>query len=135
MLKQRIITALILAPIVIACVFFLPPAGFSVFLIGALTVGGWEWANLAHYDGWQRYLYALAIALLLVAVSFLIKDSASWALAILLIGWTLVGAGVVSGDRLSAESTLLVFELGADVVGPDHVSAGVCRADATQTNE
>jgi len=126
MLKQRIITALILAPIVIACVFFLPPAGFSVFLIGALTVGGWEWANLAHYDGWQRYLYALAIALLLVAVSFLIKDSASWALAILLIAglwWVLALFLVIDYPRSQRywSSSWVLTLLGPIMLVPGYV--------------
>ncbi len=46
-LRQRALTAIILAPIGIAAVLMLPTPGFAV-LIGALfVIGLWEWANLA----------------------------------------------------------------------------------------
>ncbi|MEX1236739.1 MAG: phosphatidate cytidylyltransferase [Pseudomonadales bacterium] len=67
MLKQRIITALILAPIAIGGVFFLPPVPFAVFVGTVLTVAAWEWANLAGISGAHRYVYAGALALLLFA--------------------------------------------------------------------
>tara|TARA_B110000503_G_scaffold83984_2_gene128029 strand:+ start:489 stop:1322 length:834 start_codon:yes stop_codon:yes gene_type:complete len=126
MLKQRIITALVLAPIVIACVFFLPPAGFSVFLIGTLTIGGWEWANLAHYAGWQRYLYALAIALLLIAVSFLLEASSFWALAILVIAaiWWMLALFLVVNYPLSQRywsSNWVLTLLGPVMLVPGYV--------------
>lgn len=86
MLRQRIITALIIAPIAIACVFLLPPAWFAVFVGAVLTVGAWEWANLAGFDGIQRYFYSVAIAALLAASIYLPP------LAVLLAGaiWWLV---------------------------------------------
>ncbi|MEX2489914.1 MAG: phosphatidate cytidylyltransferase [Pseudomonadales bacterium] len=71
MLKQRIITALILAPIAIACVFFLPPFEFSLFVGAVTALAAWEWANLAGYQGYARYVYAAAIVGLLTAVSCL----------------------------------------------------------------
>ena len=59
MLKQRIITALILAPIAIGCVFFLPLLQFSAFLIIVLSLAAWEWAKLAGFEGEHRVIYAV----------------------------------------------------------------------------
>lgn len=70
MLKQRILTALALVPIVVACLFFLPPLGFAVFVGIIITVGAWEWANLANIPSLGRYVYAAFIALLLLGSYF-----------------------------------------------------------------
>jgi len=70
MLKQRIITALILAPLAIACVFFLPPLQFSAFLIIVLTLAAWEWANLAGYEGAHRLIYAIVLPIFYGITSF-----------------------------------------------------------------
>ena len=93
MLKQRIITALVLGPLVIASVFFLPSNGFAAFLIGVLTIAGWEWANLAGYSGLQRHLYAAGIALLLLAVSYL---PALWVLVPGVLWWLVAFVLVLS---------------------------------------
>ncbi|MGI9274258.1 MAG: phosphatidate cytidylyltransferase [Endozoicomonas sp.] len=50
MLKQRIITALFLAPLALAGVIFLPPAAFSLFVAIIVMLGAWEWANLAGFE-------------------------------------------------------------------------------------
>ncbi|MEQ6884393.1 phosphatidate cytidylyltransferase [Salicola sp. Rm-C-2C1-2] len=62
MLKQRVITALVLAPIVLGGVFMLPPEGFAVFTGALLAIAGWEWANLSGFvGGVQRWVFALVL--------------------------------------------------------------------------
>lgn len=105
MLKQRIITALILAPIAIACVFFLPPLQFSAFLIIVLTLAAWEWANLAGYEGAQRVIYAVVLPLfygvstLVDPLFVLIPGLLWWLLAFILVlkypGMTSIWSGKV----------------------------------------
>ncbi|NQY36305.1 MAG: phosphatidate cytidylyltransferase [Alteromonadaceae bacterium] len=46
MLKQRILTALVLAPAAIAAIFYLPIAYFSALLLFIMAVGAWEWGPL-----------------------------------------------------------------------------------------
>lgn len=86
MLKQRIITALILAPVAIGCIFFLPPFGFSLFIGAVLTIAGWEWANFAGFEGFSRVIYALGIAILL-ALSSALQPPADAVLTLGVIWW------------------------------------------------
>ncbi len=66
MLKQRIITALVLAPLVLAGVFMLPLHAFQWFAAGVIALGAWEWANLSGLQGQaQRVGYSVLILLLL----------------------------------------------------------------------
>ncbi|MBW7472455.1 phosphatidate cytidylyltransferase [Marinobacter sp. M216] len=66
MLKTRIITALILAPIAIGGIFFLPPLGFALFTGAIITLGAWEWANMSGIEGQVgRVVYAAVTAVVL----------------------------------------------------------------------
>ena len=47
MLKQRIITALILAPLAILAILFLPLDVFQYVIAGVIALGGYEWANMS----------------------------------------------------------------------------------------
>jgi phosphatidate cytidylyltransferase len=70
MLKQRVITALVLAIIFISALFGLPAGYFSFFVGAIVLIGAWEWANLAGFPAlWQRSLYAFFILGVLLLVS------------------------------------------------------------------
>lgn len=69
-LRQRILTALVLVPVVIWCVFLAPgPWAFRLFAAAIVAVAAWEWAGLL---GWQarprRGLYAAVVLALLAAL-------------------------------------------------------------------
>lgn len=53
-MKQRIITALLLAPLAIAAVLFLPSAAFMALAAALLLVGLWEWTRLIGFEGHAR---------------------------------------------------------------------------------
>ena len=60
MLKQRIITALWLAPLALLGFFALQGAAFLAFVALIVALAGWEWARLAGYDTQgQRIAYAV----------------------------------------------------------------------------
>ena len=66
MLKQRIITALILLPIALCGFFLLEGAGFALFIGLVVTLGAWEWARLAGFEAQPaRVAYAALVAVLL----------------------------------------------------------------------
>lgn len=71
MLKQRIITALILAPLMLGGIFFLPLYEFKLF-IGLITcIGAWEWANFA---GIEKQIGRVTYAVVLSAVVFVVSQ-------------------------------------------------------------
>jgi phosphatidate cytidylyltransferase len=58
-LRQRALTAIVLAPIGIAAVLMLPTPGFALLLGALFAIGLWEWANLAgSKSAPMRALYA-----------------------------------------------------------------------------
>lgn len=105
MLKQRVITAIILTAIFLGALFGLSAQYFPFFIGAVVLIGAWEWANLSSLGAlWQRAVYALVIAGLLSVLanqiglcspeqtlnlglikSVLIVACSWWALALLLV--------------------------------------------------
>lgn len=146
MLRQRIITALVIAPISIACVFLLPTFEFSLFVGFVLAVAAWEWANLADYEGPTRFVYAavvialMGLAVLVPPVWVLGLGAAWWVIALIFVcrypamtGWwaapvvrTIVGIfilvpGFIGLRELKAmpDSTFLILMLFLLIWGAD----------------
>nr|WP_306671635.1 phosphatidate cytidylyltransferase [Endozoicomonas sp. ONNA2] len=61
-MKERIITAVILAPVALSGVFLLPLTGFGCFIAAIIMLAAWEWASLSGFQQRAaRLSYALAI--------------------------------------------------------------------------
>jgi len=91
-LRQRVISASILIPIVILTIVYLPAASFSLVIAAMLSFAAWEWSGLAGIEKiWQRILYIgllwwmFAIAQLLSGGMILIISFLWWLLVCLLI--------------------------------------------------
>ena len=73
MLKTRILTALVIAPIALLGLFYLSASNFKWFLLLILLVSGWEWANFARLQSLGRIIYASGLgALFFVSSDFLV---------------------------------------------------------------
>ncbi|WP_269533204.1 phosphatidate cytidylyltransferase [Chitinimonas sp. BJYL2] len=67
MLKTRILTALALLPLVLACLFFAPAWGWGMFALFALTLGAWEWARFSRLDRTESGVFIVTFVVLGVA--------------------------------------------------------------------
>jgi len=61
--KQRIITALIIGPLTIAGVFFLPLEFFALFAVAVFMLASKEWVNFVNPDKKHMLLYLFALLL------------------------------------------------------------------------
>src|SRR3546814_10915646 len=87
MLKQRIITALILLPIALGGFFLLEGASFALFIGLVVTLGAWEWARLAGFPAQSaRVAYAVVVAAMLF-VMYLVPGIAPWVLGAAALWW------------------------------------------------
>lgn len=79
MIKQRVMTALVLAPIMIIGIFFLPLKPFALFIGIIATIGAWEWANIAGYKkNWSRVVYALFVFVCLYLSARFLRVYPEW---------------------------------------------------------
>ncbi|TBU99424.1 phosphatidate cytidylyltransferase [Phytopseudomonas dryadis] len=89
MLKQRIITALILLPVALAGFFLLEGGAFALFIAAVVVLGAWEWARLAGLATQPlRVFYAAVVAVLLFAL-YAAPPLAPWVLAVGVLWWAL----------------------------------------------
>lgn len=69
MLKQRIITALVIVAVVIPAVALLPIHWLALFFAATAMIGAWEWSDLASYrNPWLRGAYVALHGLLMLLV-------------------------------------------------------------------
>lgn len=99
MLKQRIITALILAPLAVWGIWSFSSPLFALAMAVIISLGAWEWARLSGLQ--QRPGRTLYVALLaaLMYGSYLLLQQDSWVLVLLVLAlmwWTLALLTVLS---------------------------------------
>jgi phosphatidate cytidylyltransferase len=74
MLLQRILTALVLIPLIVLAVFYLPSNAyfsyFSVVMAVVVLIGAWEWTNLVSIDKlWQKALFLVLLLLPMIGAT------------------------------------------------------------------
>lgn len=79
MLKQRIITALILAPLALFAILFLPLLGFQICIGLVIGLGGYEWANMSGIKGRVgKASYALVVTLCCFLLIYQLPTDMIW---------------------------------------------------------
>ncbi|UTW49061.1 CDP-archaeol synthase [Bacterioplanoides sp. SCSIO 12839] len=98
MTKVRVITALVLAPLMIFGIFFLPLKQFALFIAAIATIGAWEWANIAGYTkNISRIAYAFVVFACLYATARFLKVNEEYLIYFLAVGtlWWVVAFALV----------------------------------------
>ncbi len=95
MFKQRVLTALLLAPLALAAVFFLPLSGFAVFVAVAFLLAAYEWAS---FCGWQSLVaklgYVAITGLGFVGCYLALPEQLHWPIQTNLFADTLLYVGI-----------------------------------------
>ena len=96
MLKQRVITALILLAILLPAMFYITPVPFCAVALILIAAGGWEWGRLNGMGSTFSLLLGLLMAILCGLTWY-----AGWLEKPLTVLWTLAGgAWVLTGGAL-----------------------------------
>ncbi|AOM42335.1 phosphatidate cytidylyltransferase [Xenorhabdus hominickii] len=75
MLKYRLLTTLILIPLVVISLFFLPPAGFGLVVIAVSALAAWEWGQFAGlFTQAKRITLAVLFAVGLLVLQYSLSD-------------------------------------------------------------
>lgn len=79
MLKQRVITALILAPLVLFAILFLPLRGFEITIAVIIAMGAWEWASMSGMKSYPaKTAYTALLFVLCLWLSFSVPVEQIW---------------------------------------------------------
>ncbi len=84
MLKQRVLTALVLAPLALWGIVALPETAFNLAWGALVALAAWEWGRLGGLSARLAVIYALFIAAL-IAVLFVVPAASRWQAAVLLL--------------------------------------------------
>lgn len=87
MLKQRVVTALVLIPFVVLSIFYLPSEAFSQVLTVIILIAAWEWANLIGIE--SKPGRAAYLLLVLLVIQLLALVNTSWLYSLVTVAWGL----------------------------------------------
>jgi len=99
LLRTRVITALVLAPLVIAAIYLLPLPLCAAFFWLIAAAGAWEWAGLAGIGGRAGRGLCLLVLAALALGSWFVPDLWPWVLWLGAAFWVLAGVAVLTYPR------------------------------------
>jgi phosphatidate cytidylyltransferase len=137
MLKQRVITAIILAPLAIALIFLTKASVFATLLGLIFLLGMWEWTRMAAVP--NRALRALCLVgyAIVFALLWHVCKTPWWWLPVLIgLGWWLLALVWLAHHRFGANTTrghlALKLLAGLLVVAPAWCALVVMHGDMAQ---
>jgi phosphatidate cytidylyltransferase len=146
LLKQRIITAIWLIPLVFGAIFYLPSDYFAWALVGVFLIAAKEWGRIIDADcQMTQWSFTITLAILLVALNILVPSAEVWNtghlhpifLAVTLLGglWWLIAMGLVvtypKSARLWQRSHMLKSMFGQLTLLPCFVSLVALKSLST----
>ena len=117
MLRQRVVTALIMAGLFLAAVVFLPLVMLDVLFAAIVCLGAWEWSRLAGWRHWlARALYVLVLAAAMAGLYSYCRLGEGPS-RVQVHGWLLV-----NGDKMSkSRGTFILGRTYLDHLPPDYL--------------
>ncbi|MBU6476924.1 MAG: phosphatidate cytidylyltransferase [Xanthomonadaceae bacterium] len=137
MLKQRVITAVVLAPLLLALIFFTKASAFATLLGLIFLLGLWEWTRMAGVQGRPLRVALLLGYAILFALLWRVCKTPWWWLPVLAgLAWWLLALLWLTRNRFAAETTrmhtLLKLVAGAFVVVPAWCAVVVMHGDMAE---
>ena len=84
MLRQRVLTALVLAPLALWAIVDLPETAFNVVWGLVIVLAAWEWGRLGGLSGILPVMYAVLVGVLVVLL-FRLPEAPRWQAGVLLL--------------------------------------------------
>jgi len=135
-LRHRVITALILVPLVVASVLGLPTPLLAVLFGGVMLLAAWEWAALAGFTRHASRLTYCALIAAALGLVWLVRDAVAPGIVLFAAAWWAVALAwvityQVTGGRLPAvPGVWTVRLLGPLVLVPSWLALLTVHADS-----
>ncbi|MGE5153300.1 MAG: phosphatidate cytidylyltransferase [Bdellovibrio bacteriovorus] len=115
-LRQRVLTAFLLGPLVLAAVLWIPTPGFALAL-GLVTLGAaWEWGQLGGLQRRDHRVGFLALMGLLLLLLWLLPWSRPWVMGAGALWWLIQVVHIARVREVPIESGIWAGELAAGLL-------------------
>ena len=114
-LRTRILTAAVLAPLATAAVLLLPLVPFAVLMGLVALAAAWEWSALAGLDARQGRAGGVALVAASLVLLWVFPGVRDAALAVVMAFWMVVGGMILTWPRALAMVRSAPFALGMSV--------------------
>jgi phosphatidate cytidylyltransferase len=140
-LKQRLITSLILIPLFVGAVLFLPAKIFISLVFAVTLAAAWEWSRLAGMNNlFPKVIYVLLLALCMAVLWLFIENTAlQYAILSITLAWWVYNLVLISCKRADIHGHglggLQPAVMGAVALVPTWFAIAILRYDPAYNNQ